>query len=92
MHSLVVWVARLEGVSLLFLFFVAMPLKYGAGMPIFVEVAGWAHGLLFISFVAGLGVGLVKLGWGVPTVALGFVASFLPFGTFVWERGLEREG
>lgn len=80
------WVARLEGVSLLVLFVIAMPVKYGLDEPLLVEVCGWAHGLLFLAFVAGLGVGLTRLGWSLAQVALGFVSAFLPFGTFLWER------
>lgn len=86
------WVARIEGVSLLFLFFVAMPLKYGAGLPIFVEIAGWAHGLLFLAFTAALVVGWLRLGWRVSSVGAGFAASFLPFGTFLWERWMDEPG
>lgn len=86
LEQLIVWIARLEGASLLFLFLVAMPLKYGAGEPLAVEVGGWIHGLLFVAFVGALGLALVRLGWTFATVAAGFVSAFFPFGTFVWER------
>jgi integral membrane protein len=89
LRSLIVWTARLEGSSLLLLFFVAMPLKYVAEIPEPVHYAGWAHGLLFTAFVAGLAAGLVRLGWPLWLVATGLVASMLPFGTFLWERQLQ---
>ena len=82
----IVWIARLEGASLLFLFFVAMPLKYGAGQPLAVEVGGWAHGLLFLAFVCALGVAMIRLNWSKRKAFDGFVSAFLPFGTYVWER------
>jgi integral membrane protein len=34
------WVALVEGISLLLLLFVAMPLKYGLGMKLAVRIAG----------------------------------------------------
>ncbi|MEO5716813.1 MAG: DUF3817 domain-containing protein, partial [Luteolibacter sp.] len=36
-------VGMIEGVSFLLLMGVAMPLKYLAGMPVAVKVAGWGH-------------------------------------------------
>ena len=47
-------VGGLEGISYLLLLGVAMPLKYLAGMPAMVQVAGWIHGLLFTLFVAAV--------------------------------------
>jgi integral membrane protein len=44
-------VATLEGISFLVLLFVAMPLKYFAGMPKAVSVVGMAHGLLFVAYM-----------------------------------------
>ena len=74
--------ALLEGLSLLLLLFIAMPLKYMFDQPLMVEVVGMAHGVLFILYcVVLLGVG-VKFKWlGMPLV-LSFIASFIPFGTF----------
>ena len=85
-------VARAEGVSLLLLFGVAMPLKYALGNPILVPYVGWAHGVLvFLYLIALQSVARVE-GWGVLRVALAFVASLLPFGTFVFERRVLHEG
>jgi len=49
---LVTW---LEGLSLLTLLFVAMPLKHVFGMPLAVRVVGSVHGLLFLLFISFLG-------------------------------------
>lgn len=46
--------ALLEGISLLGLVFVAMPLKYLAHLPMAVRVVGSVHGLLFLVFVVSL--------------------------------------
>lgn len=85
-------VARAEGVSLLLLFGVAMPLKYAFGNPILVPYVGWAHGaLVFLYLIALQSVARVE-GWSLVRVALAFVASLLPFGTFVFERQVLHAG
>ena len=50
-YRLLLW---LEGMSLLVLLFVAMPLKYAADLPIVVRVVGSLHGLLFVLLVLAL--------------------------------------
>lgn len=77
-----------EGCSTLVLFFVAMPLKYFADLPIAVTIAGSIHGGLFVGLVTMflLGRGFVPL----PTrlVALGIIGAIVPFGPFVVDRKL----
>jgi integral membrane protein len=48
------FVGFVEGVSYLVLLFIAMPLKYWAGMPLAVRVVGMLHGVLFILFFAAV--------------------------------------
>ncbi|MCK6525194.1 DUF3817 domain-containing protein [Myxococcota bacterium] len=85
-------VARAEGLSLLLLFGVAMPLKYAFGNPILVPFVGWAHGVLvFLYLIALQSVARVE-GWGLVRVAAAFVASLVPFGTFIFERRLGAGG
>ncbi len=85
-------VAFAEGVSFLVLLLIAMPLKYLAGQPLPVTVVGWAHGVLFVAFLAlALEVkGLLHkpFSWLVKP----FLASVLPFGTFVLERQMRKDG
>jgi len=45
-------VALAEGISYILLLFVAMPLKYLFDMPLAVKYTGWAHGLLFVLYIA----------------------------------------
>ena len=89
------WLRRIsfaEGVSALLLFFVAMPLKYGFGMPEAVRMVGMAHGLLFVA------VGLTLLNyasearWSLVRMAVSVVAVSLPFGAFWFERQLRQDG
>lgn len=79
-------VAILEGISFLVLLGIAMPLKYMAGLPLAVKYVGWAHGLLFISYIV-LAIPLfTRLKWPMERVYGVGIASLLPFGTFVLER------
>ncbi|WP_310393985.1 DUF3817 domain-containing protein [Hymenobacter sp.] len=83
-------VALLEGISLLVLLFIAMPLKYLAGQPLAVKQVGMAHGLLFVLYVFLLIQQTIERGWAFKTAALGFIASVVPFGTFWADRKLFR--
>lgn len=80
----------IEGVSTLVLFFVAMPLKYYADLPMAVSIVGMIHGVLFIALVA-----LFMLGWKVVPlprwlVAAGIVGAMVPFGPFIVDVKLAR--
>ena len=77
--------ALLEGVSLLLLLFVAMPLKYSYGMPEAVSWVGRAHGGLFLAFNVVLFYNVFKGRLSEVQGFLGFIASFIPFGTFVYK-------
>jgi integral membrane protein len=76
-------IALLEGLSFVILLFIAMPLKYMAGLPLFVKYVGWAHGLLFVLFFMALAQVYLDHSWSVKKIALCILASFIPFGTFV---------
>jgi len=84
-------VGMVEAVSFLLLLGVAMPLKYFAGMPIAVKIAGWIHGLLFITFALCLLVAHGERRWSMRWSALILVAALLPFGPFVIDRRLKNE-
>lgn len=84
-------VAIWEGISFILLVFVAMPIKYGLGIPQFVRVIGMAHGILFIAYVILLIQVAIEHDWPMKKSALGFIASILPFGPFIFDRTLERE-
>ena len=84
-------VALLEGSSFLVLLFIAMPLKYLAGLPLAVRIAGSVHGLLFMLFLAALYRAGRRRDWPLRRSLLAFVAAIVPFGTFVFDRSLRRE-
>ncbi|MDP1824071.1 MAG: DUF3817 domain-containing protein [Archangium sp.] len=84
-------VSLAEGVSWLLLFFVAMPLKYGAGWPEGVWLMGRVHGGLFVLFVFSLARAAVDADWGAREIARAFAASLVPFGAFWLERRFREE-
>lgn len=79
-------IAFLEGVSLLLLFFVAMPLKYLWGNPQFIYATGMAHGVLFIGYSLILLWVFIEYKMKFKTALLCFIASFIPFGTFYADK------
>ena len=84
-------VAWLEGTSFLVLLGVAMPLKYLAGMSAAVRVVGLVHGLLFIAYALLTAYLLFRGPWTFKRATVAMLASLLPFGTFVFDRSLQRE-
>lgn len=84
-------IALIEGVSFLLLLGVAMPLKYLAGMPQAVTVAGWLHGLLFLAFCVALTQARQDANWSARQSGTVLFAALLPFGPFVIDKQLRRE-
>ena len=82
--------SMIEGVSTLILFFIAMPLKYAAGMPMAVTIAGTIHGILFTALALMLLVGIRQVPLPVSVAAAGLVAAVLPGGPFLFDRQLRR--
>lgn len=80
--------AFVEGVSTLVLFGIAMPLKYFAGMPLAVRIAGSVHGALFIALVAMLLLAIRKVPISPALAAAGMVAAVFPGGPFLFDRRL----
>lgn len=85
------FMSLLEGTSLIALLFIAMPLKYSFGMPEAVKFVGMTHGILFIAFnvVLFAFVGAKKL--SEMQGFKGFIASFIPFGTFIFSAMVVRK-
>ncbi len=84
-------IAIIEGISFLVLLFIAMPLKYGAGYVSAVKYTGWIHGLLFVTYVILLLLVWKQYNWKFGKVVWAFIASLLPFGTFILDKQLKKE-
>ena len=80
--SLLRIIAFLEGLSYIILLCIAMPLKYWGGKPEAVKIVGMGHGMLFIAYVILLIWVAFQLKWSLKKIALGFIASLIPLGTF----------
>ncbi|MEI7735464.1 MAG: DUF3817 domain-containing protein [Ferruginibacter sp.] len=80
-----------EGISFLILVLIAMPLKYIFHYPQAVKMFGWAHGVLFVSFIYFafdvFGSFKKPFSWLVKAG----LASVLPFGTFILDKELKKE-
>ncbi|MCL4111494.1 UNVERIFIED_CONTAM: hypothetical protein GTU68_002278 [Idotea baltica] len=61
-----------------------MPLKYYAEMSQAVKIVGPVHGVLFLVFIALVLWHFLKSELGLVKTLLAFVASIIPFGTFVF--------
>ncbi|SFJ41862.1 DUF3817 domain-containing protein [Myroides guanonis] len=84
-------IAFLEGVSLLLLLFVAMPMKYFFSRPELVSSVGMAHGVLFIVYIVLATVLFMDKRWDLKTYAFICLASIIPFGTFIVENKFLKE-
>jgi integral membrane protein len=84
-------VAISEGISYLFLLFIAMPLKYAAHFPLAVQYGGWLHGVLFILYMLLLLQVWKQYRWKFGKVVWAFAASLIPFGGFVLEHQLKKQ-
>lgn len=80
---------NVEGVSYLLLLFIAMPLKYAYDMPIAVKITGMAHGVLFVAYCMVLALCMKKFSWKLGFGVYLFIATLIPFGTFVTDRKLK---
>lgn len=83
--------ALVEGISYIVLLGIAMPIKYFLGYPSVVTIVGWAHGVLFMVYVALLVVCWAKYRWTFGRVFFYFIASLLPVVPFFVERRLRKE-
>jgi len=84
--------ALLEGTSLLFLIFIAMPLKYMFDIPEGSQFVGPIHGVLFLLFIVYAIVLHFDLNWKFfRTTWKVLVSSFIPFGTFYTDHKILKK-
>lgn len=80
-------VSLIEGISLVLLLFVAMPIKYGLGNEEFVSVIGAAHGGLFLLFCLMTFLVADQQDWNFgKTTWKVLLSSIIPFGTFYIDK------
>ena len=89
-HKALYWLAFSDGVALLALVFVAVPVKYLLDLPLGVKILGPLHGTLFITLtltmLAALFRGILK-----PSLAaLLFFGALIPLGAFFADHKLKQ--
>ncbi|MBC9912914.1 DUF3817 domain-containing protein [Chitinophaga varians] len=82
-------IGLLEGISLLLLVGIAVPLKYFGNDPSLVKAIGPVHGLLFVFFVVNTITVGIAYKWAFRTTTWKvLVACMIPFGTFYVDRNI----
>lgn len=81
----------IEGISFLVLLLIAMPLKYFFDQPLYVKYIGWAHGVLFITYLTLALAYALKAPKKFTWLVIAFFAALIPLGTFVFDRQLKKE-
>jgi len=84
-------VALIEGVTTLALFGVAMPLKYGLGIPDLIRPTGMVHGVAWLAYLVAMALCLPGKGFTPWQWLRTFVASLFPFGTFLNDGLIKRK-
>tara|TARA_B100000900_G_C20102979_1_gene522735 strand:+ start:80 stop:376 length:297 start_codon:yes stop_codon:yes gene_type:complete len=81
---------NIEGISYLLLLGIAMPMKYYFDMPMAVKIVGMVHGILFVAYCLLLVPCMKKFEWKLRFGIYLFLATLIPFGTFVTDRKLKN--
>lgn len=81
----------IEGASLLILLFIAMPLKYAAGIPEAVRIVGSLHGFFFILYILMIVYVTFKIRWSFIWVGSALAVAFIPFGNILLDRFIKRK-
>lgn len=85
-------IAFLEGISLLILVGIAVPMKYAGNDPSLVKTMGPIHGLLFLLFIINtISVGIEYKWRFKETTWKVLLACIIPFGTFYIDRKILRK-
>ena len=73
---------KIEGISFLILLFVAMPLKYYAGIPLATKIVGMAHGIFVFAFLYQLFAASDEAPFSGKEMGILTLMSLIPFGSF----------
>ena len=80
-----------DGISLLVLLGIAMPLKYWADLPFAVTVTGSIHGGIFIGYTIAILYNQIRIQWNIGWSLLALLVAFIPFGNFVFDVWLKKQ-
>ncbi len=79
-------VAIVEGISMLVILFVTMPLKYMYNNPMPNKFSGIIHGFLFMTYLYYVYTCNLTQKWDKKTLVILVLASILPFGPFIIDK------
>ena len=79
-----------DGVSLLTLLFIAMPLKYFADFPLAVTINGSIHGGIFVLYIVTILYAALRIQWSIGWSITALIAAFVPFGNFIFDSYLKK--
>ncbi|GKU80074.1 MFS transporter [Paenibacillus sp. L3-i20] len=80
----------LDGISLLVLLIVAMPLKYIWGLDKAVSITGSIHGGIFILYMLAILYAAMRMKWSLLWPVAALCAAFIPFANFFLDRKLKK--
>ena len=80
----------IEGLSLLILLFIAMPLKYFVDIPEAVRIVGSLHGFCFVLYVMIIAYTTYKIRWSLKWIVSSFLVAFIPFGNLLLDSFLKK--
>lgn len=80
----------LDGLSLLVLMLIAMPLKYAGGIDMAVTIVGSVHGIIFVGYAITVAYAAIRIQWSILWSLAALAAAFIPFGNFVLDYRLKR--
>jgi len=78
-----------EGISLIILIGIAMPLKYIWNIPEAVKVMGWLHGILFVILMVLITKYCLRISdseIAIKTFIILFFSAFLPLGWMIADK------
>lgn len=79
-----------DGISLLTLLFIAMPLKYFADFPLAVTINGSIHGGIFVLYIVTILYAALRIQWSIGWSITALIAAFVPFGNFIFDVYLKK--
>ena len=80
-----------DGISLLVLLCIAMPLKYMADLPLAVTIVGALHGGIFIAYLLSILYVQLRVQWNIGVSILAVLVAFIPLGNFVFDYFLKNK-
>ncbi|MDQ8735628.1 MFS transporter [Paenibacillus sp. LHD-38] len=79
-----------DGISLLVLLSIAMPLKYIWGIDVAVTIVGSIHGGIFSLYTLSILYTAIRVKWSPLWAAASLIAAFVPLGNFLLDWQLKK--